>query len=178
MFLTRYDPSKSVRSTEKLLQLVMMQPLRALLVRACYIVIVNTCEPRPVQFCDRDGAWFTCKRGVGWVRLARDYSTTIPCRIVVWDRTRSGLRFCPVFTGPKQCHTVSLDSCTQVAEMPKHDWLTPKAIANRIKSKGLQKLRWYCQMCQKQCRDEVRTELGLPPSPTVGIQGNLWSFPK
>ena len=27
-------------------------------------------------------------------------------------------------------------------------------IANRIKSKGLQKLRWYCQMCQKQCRDE------------------------
>jgi len=36
----------------------------------------------------------------------------------------------------------------------KHGFLTPKAIANRIKSKGLQKLRWYCQMCQKQCRDE------------------------
>lgn len=30
----------------------------------------------------------------------------------------------------------------------------PKAIANRWKAKGLQKLRWYCQMCQKQCRDE------------------------
>jgi hypothetical protein len=27
-------------------------------------------------------------------------------------------------------------------------------IANRIKAKGLQKLRWYCQLCQKQCRDE------------------------
>ena len=39
--------------------------------------------------------------------------------------------------------------------MGKHGFLTPKAIANRIKSKGLQKLRWYCQMCQKQCRDEV-----------------------
>lgn len=39
--------------------------------------------------------------------------------------------------------------------MGKSDFLTPKAIANRIKSKGLQKLRWYCQMCQKQCRDEV-----------------------
>ena len=39
--------------------------------------------------------------------------------------------------------------------MPKHEFMTPKAIANRIKSKGLQKLRWYCQMCQKQCRDEV-----------------------
>eukprot|EP01052_Picozoa_sp_SAG31_P002427 SAG31_NODE_86_length_26973_cov_16.850897_13_plen_411_part_00 len=38
--------------------------------------------------------------------------------------------------------------------MPKHDFLSPKAIANRIKGKGLQKLRWYCQMCQKQCRDE------------------------
>lgn len=36
----------------------------------------------------------------------------------------------------------------------KAGFLTPKAIANRIKAKGLQKLRWYCQMCQKQCRDE------------------------
>jgi DNA/RNA-binding protein KIN17 len=35
--------------------------------------------------------------------------------------------------------------------MGKHEFLTPKAIANRIKAKGLQKLRWYCQ---KQCRDE------------------------
>jgi len=32
--------------------------------------------------------------------------------------------------------------------------MSPKAIANRIKAKGLQKLRWYCQMCGKQCRDE------------------------
>lgn len=31
---------------------------------------------------------------------------------------------------------------------------TPKDIANRMKAKGLQKLRWYCQMCEKQCRDE------------------------
>ncbi|KAH7656926.1 DNA/RNA-binding protein KIN17 protein [Dioscorea alata] len=38
--------------------------------------------------------------------------------------------------------------------MGKNEFLTPKAIANRIKAKGLQKLRWYCQMCQKQCRDE------------------------
>ena len=27
---------------------------------------------------------------------------------------------------------------------------TPKALANKMKSKGLQKLRWFCQMCQKQ----------------------------
>ncbi len=38
--------------------------------------------------------------------------------------------------------------------MSKHGFLTPKAISNRIKAKGLQKLRWYCEMCQKQCRDE------------------------
>lgn len=44
----------------------------------------------------------------------------------------------------------------------KPGFLTPKAIANRIKSKGMQKLRWYCQMCEKQCRDEVK--LGLKGS--------------
>ena len=38
--------------------------------------------------------------------------------------------------------------------MPKHGFLTPKAISNRIKAKGLQKLKWFCQMCEKQCRDE------------------------
>lgn len=31
---------------------------------------------------------------------------------------------------------------------------TPKYLANKMKAKGLQKLRWYCQMCEKQCRDE------------------------
>ncbi|KAK9832798.1 hypothetical protein WJX81_002048 [Elliptochloris bilobata] len=36
----------------------------------------------------------------------------------------------------------------------KGDFFSPKNIANRIKAKGLQKLRWYCQMCNKQCRDE------------------------
>ncbi|OQV25477.1 DNA/RNA-binding protein KIN17 [Hypsibius exemplaris] len=38
--------------------------------------------------------------------------------------------------------------------MGKHEKFSPKAVANKIKSKGLQKLRWYCQMCQKQCRDQ------------------------
>lgn len=38
--------------------------------------------------------------------------------------------------------------------MPKAEAGTPKYIANKMKAKGLQKLRWYCQMCQKQCRDE------------------------
>jgi DNA/RNA-binding protein KIN17 len=34
---------------------------------------------------------------------------------------------------------------------------TAKAIGNAMKAKGLQKLRWYCEPCQKQCRDEVGT---------------------
>ncbi|KAG0028234.1 hypothetical protein BGZ82_008532 [Podila clonocystis] len=38
--------------------------------------------------------------------------------------------------------------------MAKDGFLTAKAVANRIKAKGLQKLRWYCQICEKQCRDE------------------------
>ena len=38
--------------------------------------------------------------------------------------------------------------------MPKAERGTPKDIANRIKAKGLQKLKYYCQMCNKQCRDE------------------------
>ncbi|KAI9231892.1 MAG: domain of Kin17 curved DNA-binding protein-domain-containing protein [Podila humilis] len=38
--------------------------------------------------------------------------------------------------------------------MAKDGFLTAKAVANRIKAKGLQKLRWFCQICEKQCRDE------------------------
>ena len=38
--------------------------------------------------------------------------------------------------------------------MGKNDFMSPKAIGNRIKAKGLSKLRWYCQLCSKQCRDE------------------------
>ncbi|CAO3644866.1 unnamed protein product [Cunninghamella echinulata] len=32
--------------------------------------------------------------------------------------------------------------------------MTPKALANKMKAKGLLKLKFYCQVCQKQCRDE------------------------
>lgn len=28
-----------------------------------------------------------------------------------------------------------------------------KWVANKMKSKGLQRLRWWCEPCQKQCRD-------------------------
>ncbi|POV96003.1 hypothetical protein PSTT_15893, partial [Puccinia striiformis] len=52
----------------------------------------------------------------------------------------------------------SLNSITNkhkaTAKMPKAEKGTPKAIANAVKSKGLQRLQWYCQVCEKQCRDE------------------------
>lgn len=38
--------------------------------------------------------------------------------------------------------------------MPKAEVGSTKYIANKMKAKGLQRLRWYCQICQKQCRDE------------------------
>lgn len=38
--------------------------------------------------------------------------------------------------------------------MGKAEFGTPKYIANRMKSRGLQKLKWFCQVCEKQCRDE------------------------
>ncbi|KAF0693920.1 Aste57867_15160 [Aphanomyces stellatus] len=72
--------------------------------------------------------------------------------------------------------------------MAKHDFMTPKAVANRQKSKGLQKLRWYCQVCQKQCRDEngfkahtsgdahQRQMLIVASNPTKFIQGYSEQF--
>ncbi|KAG0648597.1 kin17 [Hyphodiscus hymeniophilus] len=38
--------------------------------------------------------------------------------------------------------------------MPKAEVGSTKYLNNKLKSKGLQRLRWYCQVCEKQCRDE------------------------
>ena len=38
--------------------------------------------------------------------------------------------------------------------MPRAEPGSLKAISNAMKAHGLQKLKWYCQMCEKQCRDE------------------------
>ncbi|KAI1849428.1 hypothetical protein JX266_004923 [Neoarthrinium moseri] len=38
--------------------------------------------------------------------------------------------------------------------MPKAEVGSVKHLSNKMKSKGLQRLRWYCQVCEKQCRDE------------------------
>ena len=38
--------------------------------------------------------------------------------------------------------------------MPKAEVGSSKWLANNMKSKGLQRLRWYCQVCERQMRDE------------------------
>ena len=37
--------------------------------------------------------------------------------------------------------------------MPRAEVGSTKYLNNKLKSKGLQRLRWYCQVCEKQCRD-------------------------
>lgn len=39
------------------------------------------------------------------------------------------------------------------------DPMTARALANNTKKRGLSKLKYYCQMCQKQCRDEVKIRI-------------------
>ncbi|KAK3351012.1 domain of Kin17 curved DNA-binding protein-domain-containing protein [Neurospora tetraspora] len=38
--------------------------------------------------------------------------------------------------------------------MPKAEVGSAKYLANKMKSRGLNRLRWYCQLCEKSCRDE------------------------
>jgi DNA/RNA-binding protein KIN17 len=38
--------------------------------------------------------------------------------------------------------------------MPKAEVGSTKWVGNKMKAKGLQRLRWYCQICEKQCRDD------------------------
>lgn len=38
--------------------------------------------------------------------------------------------------------------------MGKHEPMSAKAIGIKIKAKGLQKIKYYCEMCKKQCRDD------------------------
>ena len=62
--------------------------------------------------------------------------------------------------------------------MPKVERGTPKDIANRMKAKGLQKLKFYCQMCSKQCRDENGFKCHLTSDShlrNMRMRGGLWT---
>lgn len=52
-------------------------------------------------------------------------------------------------------HLRAVQSSTETtATMPRAEVGTAKHLANKMKSKGLQRLRWYCQVCERQMRDE------------------------
>ncbi|KAF1943284.1 zinc finger protein-like protein RTS2 [Clathrospora elynae] len=58
--------------------------------------------------------------------------------------------------------------------MPKAEAGSTKWVANKMKSKGLQRLRWWCEPCQKQCRDangfkcHVQSEVHVRQMAAVG----------
>lgn len=62
--------------------------------------------------------------------------------------------------------------------MPKAEVGSTKHLANKLKSKGLQRLRWYCQPCEKQCRDEngfkchTQSESHVRQMMTIGANPN------
>lgn len=77
---------------------------------------------------------------------------------------------------------------TAPAEMPKAEVGSTKWQANNMKMKGLQRLRWFCQPCGKQCRDEngfkqhtmseghVRTMLSIGEDPRKFISNYSSQF--
>ena len=62
--------------------------------------------------------------------------------------------------------------------MPKAEAGSVKHLSNQMKSKGLQRLRWFCQICEKQCRDEngfkchVNSESHVRNMQVVGANAN------
>lgn len=62
--------------------------------------------------------------------------------------------------------------------MPKAEVGSTKYLNNKLKSKGLQRLRWYCQVCEKQNRDEngfkchVQSESHVRKIQAIGMEGS------
>lgn len=62
--------------------------------------------------------------------------------------------------------------------MPKAEVGSVKHLSNQMKSKGLQRLRWFCQVCEKQTRDEngfkchVQSESHVRRMQSVGSDAN------
>lgn len=89
----------------------------------------------------------------------------LPLQIVAWqtrdDPARGGddlnlynsLLFTFSLHHPLLQYVTTLHHNT-TAIMPRAEVGSTKYIANKLKSKGLQRLRWYCQVCERQMRDE------------------------
>lgn len=62
--------------------------------------------------------------------------------------------------------------------MGKAEFGTPKYIAKQIKSKGLQKVKFYCQICEKQCRDANGFKNHILSASHVGRMQNIGTSKK
>ena len=62
--------------------------------------------------------------------------------------------------------------------MPRAEVGSTKHLSNQMKSKGLQRLRWFCQVCEKQCRDDngfkchVQSESHVRKMQVIGSNSN------
>lgn len=55
--------------------------------------------------------------------------------------------------------------------MGKSEFGTPKWVAKQMRMKGLSKLKWYCQACEKQCQDDHGFRLhSQSPSHLAGVE--------
>ncbi len=63
-------------------------------------------------------------------------------------------RYCFHWSSTTCLKTSSKYETPPIHDMPRAKVGTSKYVANMMRSKGLQRLRWYCQVCEKQCRDE------------------------
>jgi len=60
-----------------------------------------------------------------------------------------------IFVAACSRYTLDVDGITSTSQLKVMVHQTASRVATKqLKSKGLQKLRWYCQLCEKQCRDE------------------------
>ena len=91
------------------------------------------------------------------VVYARDHGVTLQLRPSTWSyRYHRTLNIMEACGSRPSCHELKA-SISVVLPSFSQLWVftvgTPKYLAKKVKSKGLQRLRWYCQVCQKQCRD-------------------------
>lgn len=91
------------------------------------------------------------------------------------DLTQQTVRHAHKYTKTASLATAeTLLHTLHTAIMPKAEAGSTKWVANKMKSKGLQRLRWWCEICQKQCRDangfkcHVQSESHVRQMQTIG----------
>ena len=92
--------------------------------------------------------------------------------------TRSSPNSSPVISDCASYSKCPLQFGTLVTVMPKAEVGSTKYLSNKLKSKGLQRLRYWCEVCHKQCRDDngykchVMSESHVRQMQAVGLNAN------